>query len=225
MRVPSLSVLLPVLLSFLASPGVGSAEPASPGTSSATEAVKARDAEIRAALPPSGEEPSPAQRARLGAIVTKAIDLRVMLERAMDRNWAKATPQQRRRMVGAFEKRFRALSGTQLDAYRATDVAYGAEVPAPGGAVNVPTRVVVNGEPTEITYLLRRGRDGWRIEDIVIDGASTVDGFRSSFARTVAKEGVAGLVAKLEKAAAESAARKPGPGKAGKLPPPDSVAK
>lgn len=171
---------------------------------SATDALKARDAEIRAALPPQGSEPTPAVRAKLEAIVTKAIDLRGMVERAMGRNWAKATPQQRKRIVGAFEKRFRALSGSQLDAYRATEVAYGAEVGGADGVVNVPTKLVVKGEPTEITYALRSEKGGWRIEDVVIDGASTLEGFRSSFAKTVAKEGIAGLVAKLEKAAAQS---------------------
>jgi ABC-type transporter MlaC component len=184
---------------------------------SATEALKARDAEVRAALPPQGAEPTAAARAKLEAIVTRAIDLKGMVERAMDRNWVKASPQQRKRIVGAFEKRFRAISGGQLDAFRATDVAYGAEVAGANGLVDVPTKVVVKGEPTEITYSLRRQKETWRIEDIVIDGASTVDGFRSSFAKTVAKDGISGLVAKLEKAAAEKS--KPAPKAPGGSPP------
>jgi len=206
---------LAALLLSLALPQAAAAE-------SATEALQARDAEIRAALPPPGAEPTPAVRAKLEAIVTRSIDLRRMVERAMDRNWAKATPQQRKRILGAFERRFRALSGSQLDAYRATGIDYAPEVTGADGLVSVPTKVVVKGEPTEITYALRREKDGWRIQDIVIDGASTVEGFRSSFARTVAKEGIAGLVAKLEKAAAGKAAPKPA---AGAKPPAGPTAK
>lgn len=199
MRAPAL--LLALLLPAAADAASGSA----------TEALKARDAEIRAALPPQGAEPSPADRARLEGIVTRALDLRGMVERAMGASWAKATPEQRRRIVGAFERRFRALSAGQLDAYRATEVKYGSEVAGDDRVVTVPTNVVVKGEPTEIAYAMKLEKDAWRIQDIVIDGASTVDGFRSSFARTIAKEGIPGLVAKLEKAAAKATA-KPAPG-------------
>ncbi len=67
------------------------------------------------------------------------------------------------------------------------------------GVVNVPTRVVVKGEPTEITYAMRREKDGWRIVDIVIDGVSTVANYRSSFNRVIAKDGVEGLITRLER--------------------------
>jgi len=192
-----------LVLLALAAPGLALAE-------SATEAVKARDAEVRAALPAPGAEPSPAERARIEALVTRIVDLQAMLERAMGANWAKATPAQRKRIRGAFERRMRQITGGQLDRYRTTDIAYGAEVPGDEGAVTVPTTVVVRGEPTEIAYTLRRGKAGWRIEDIVIDGASTVEAFRGSFAKTIANVGIEGLVRKLEKAA-EKPARPPKP--------------
>ncbi|MFO0582541.1 MAG: ABC transporter substrate-binding protein [Anaeromyxobacter sp.] len=192
--------------------------PAAAHPESATEALKARDAEIRAALPPPGVEPSPAVRAKLESIVTRAVDLDGMVQKAMGKSWGQATPAQKKRIVGAFTKRFGALTGGQLDSYRSTDVAYGAEAPGADGTTTVPTKVVVKGEPTEIAYALRRQGAAWRIEDVVIDGASTVEGFRSSFAKTIAKEGIAGLVTKLEKAAAQKAGPKAGAQAAPKAP-------
>ena len=168
----------------------------------ATASLRARDAEIRAALPPQGEQVSPAARRRLEAIVTRAIDLKAMVESAMAKNWRTATPAQRKRLVAAFENRFRKASGSELDSYRSSEVQYQKEADAGGGLVQVPTRIVVKGEPTEITYTLRRGRDGWRIIDIVVDGVSTVTNYRSSFARIIAKEGVDGLIRRLEKGSA-----------------------
>jgi len=169
---------------------------------SATASLRARDAEIRAALPPQGGEVTPAARRRLEAIVTRAIDLKSMVETAMAKNWRAATPAQRKRLVAAFENRFRKASGSELDSYRSTDIEYRKEIQTDDGVVEVPTRVVVKGEPTEITYTLRRGRDGWRIIDIVVDGVSTVTNYRSSFARIIAKEGVDGLIRRLEKGSA-----------------------
>jgi phospholipid transport system substrate-binding protein len=185
---------LVAILTALTTPPLARAE-------TATEALKARDAEVRAALPPRGADPTPEVRARLEALVTKAIDLRGMVERAMGVQWSRATPAQRKRIVGAFERRFRQTSASQLDAYRATEVVYRAEEPGPDGVVNVPTQVVVSGEPTEITYALLHTEAGWRIQDIVIDGASSLDGIRSSFAKTIAKEGIGGLITRLEQAA------------------------
>jgi ABC-type transporter MlaC component len=60
---------------------------ASAQAETATEALKARDAEIRAALPPKGTEPSPATRQKLESIVTQAVDLDAMAKSALGKTW------------------------------------------------------------------------------------------------------------------------------------------
>lgn len=172
---------------------------------SATQALQARDAEIRAALPPSGAEVSPQVRKRLEAIVTRAVDLRAMVEAAMGKHWAGTPEKQRKRLVAAFENRFRSTSGKEFDTYRSTQIEYLSPVDESGGLVRVPTKVVVKGEPTEITYRMRRGSTGWRIIDIAVDGVSTVENYRSSFGRIVQKEGVEGLIRRLERGSAGGA--------------------
>jgi len=174
--------------------------PALARAESATEALKARDAEIRAALPPKGQEITPEVRARLEDIVRKTVDVHGMVQAAMAESWGKATDAQRKRVQAAFEKRFSRLSGDQLDRYRSSAIAYGTEVDSGGGAVRVPTQVDVMGEPTEIAYAMRRQKDGWRIEDVLVDGSSTVADYRASFAKTIAKDGIDGLIRRLESA-------------------------
>ena len=165
----------------------------------ATEAVKERDAEIRAALPPEGSSVTPETRKKIEGIVTRAIDLKGMAESALGPRWKQMTESQRKRLVAAFEGRFKSLSGSELDSYRTTNIEYQPEVASDEGLVKVPTRVVVKGEPTEIAYTLRRDKTGWRIVDITVDGVSTVENYRSSFARVISKDGVEGLIRKLEK--------------------------
>jgi phospholipid transport system substrate-binding protein len=179
----------------------------------ATEALKARDAEIRAALPEGGT-PSAQARKKVEAIVTKTVDLPGMLQSALGARWKEISEAQRKRLVGAFEHRFRQLSGKELDGYRTTKIEYLPETEGAGGAVKVPTRVVVKGEPTEIAYALREEKGGWRIIDVVVDGVSTVENYRSSFNRVIAKEGVDGLIKKLERGAVgKSPALKGGEGR------------
>ena len=71
---------------------------------SATETLKARDAEIREALPPAGGTITPEIRRKLETILTQAVDLRAMVQAAMGKHWAEASEKQRRRLVSAFEK-------------------------------------------------------------------------------------------------------------------------
>ncbi len=146
----------------------------------ATEALKERDAEIRAALPPRGE-PAPEVRKKVETTITRTVDLEGMLQAALGPRWREITEKQRRRLVAAFERRFRDLSGRELDTYRST----------------------------------QREKAGWRIVDIAVDGVSTVQNYRSSFNRVIQKEGVEGLINRLEKG---SAGKKPSASGAAKSP-------
>jgi phospholipid transport system substrate-binding protein len=178
---------------------------------SATEALKERDAEIRAALPKGGGEPSESARKKIETIVTKAVDIEGMLQAALGAHRNEMTEKQRKRLVAAFESRFRQLSGRELDAYRSTQIEYLPEKEREDGAVTVPTKVVVKGEPTEIAYDMRRGKGGWRIVDITIDGVSTVQNYRSSFNRIIQKEGIEGLIRRLEKGSVGTKSTASGP--------------
>jgi phospholipid transport system substrate-binding protein len=169
----------------------------------ATEALRARDAEIRAALPPAGREPTGEERRRLGDLVARAVDLPGMVEAALGPRWKELSPPQRRRLTAAFERRFREASTAELSTYRSSRVEYLPEQDLGGGRIRVATRVEVDGEPTEVAYALRRGSGGWRIVDLAVDGVSTVENYRASFARIIAREGVDALIGRLERGAPE----------------------
>lgn len=162
----------------------------------ATEALKARDAEIRAALPPQGTEPTPATRQKLEAIVTRAVDLEGMAKSALGKTWAETPAAKRKKFLDAFKGRFRKATGEQLDQYRSTSIKYFPEKKEDDDTF-VPTEVLVKGEPTHIDYRMRQQDGGWRIVDIVVDDVSTVENYRSSFNRIIKKEGMDGLIARL----------------------------
>jgi len=166
----------------------------------ATEALRARDAEIRSALPAGGGEPDEGARRRIEAIVARTVDTRAMLETALGPRWKQIGEAQRRRLQAAFEKRFRAVGSAQLDDYRSARIEYLPEE-RDGERVRVPTLLTVRGESTPVAYVLKPEKGGWRIVDVVVDGVSTVGNYRASFARVIAKEGVEGLAARLERGA------------------------
>lgn len=162
----------------------------------ATEALKARDVEIRAVLPKQGTEPTPATRKKLETIVTQAVDLEGMAKAALGKTWDETSPAKRKKFLDAFVGRFRKATGEQLDQYRSTQIKYYPEK-KDGDEVIVPSDVTVKGEPTHIEYRMREQNGSWRIVDIVVDDVSTVDNYRSSFNRIVKKEGMDGLITRL----------------------------
>jgi phospholipid transport system substrate-binding protein len=63
------------------------------------------------------------------------------------------------------------------------------------GKVKVKTEVTQSGgSAIPLDYSLRRGKQGWKVYDIQVDGISLVTNYRSSFSREIKKNGVEGLI-------------------------------
>ena len=166
---------------------------------SATEVLKARDAEVRALLPKQGEELSPARRERIENVLIRTVDLEAMARAALAKNWDEQPAAKRKKFMQAFLSRFKRLTGDQIASYRESQTEFLTEQGRSAGKVLVPTVLVVKGEPTHVDYLMEQRAESWRIVDIVIDDVSTVDNYRSSFSKVIAREGFDALIAKLAK--------------------------
>jgi phospholipid transport system substrate-binding protein len=165
---------------------------------SPTETIKARDAEIRAALPKDGNAITPATRDKLEAILTKAVDLESMAKAALGKRWDEQPKAKQKEFLNAFHTAFRSAIRGQIDFYKSSKTEFGAEQKE-DDRVKVPTTLTVKGEPTDVIYTLKEEKDGWRIVDIIVDDVSTVDNYRASFAKIITKEGFDGLIARLKK--------------------------
>ena len=65
--------------------------------------------------------------------------------------------------------------------------------------MNVPTTLTLKDEPTPVVYTVRKEGAGYKIVDLSVDGVSTVDNYKSSFGKIYDKEGIDGLVTRLQK--------------------------
>jgi len=54
------------------------------------------------------------------------------------------------------------------------------------------------GFPIPIDYIMRLGDDGWKVFDVSVDEVSLVTNYRSSFARSIKRDGVDGLIKTLQ---------------------------
>lgn len=175
-----------------------------PASMGPTDTLKARDAEIRAVLPPSGQAPTQEVQKKLEETVLAAVDIEGMAKDALGKNWAKQPNSKRKSFIQAFRARFQKATSQQLDLYRATQTKYLGEEKVGDDRVKVTTELTVKGEPTRVGYVMRQEKKGWRIVDIIVDGVSTIDNYRSTFNKVIAKEGFDGLVTRLKNAGSDS---------------------
>jgi phospholipid transport system substrate-binding protein len=98
-----------------------------------------------------------------------------------------------------------------IDVYRGqTMMVEPARTPTSATETTVRNRYVSPGkQPTPVDYLMRKGADGWKIYDIVVDGISLVLTYRSQFSDAASAGGVEGLIGQLQKKTAPPALVKP----------------
>ena len=126
-------------------------------------------------------------------------DFARMTRLAVGRNWQQASDAQKEALVKEFRTMLVRTYSTSLTAYRNQTI----EVkPLKTGAqdkdVTVRTAVLQQGGPSiPIDYAMEKADGGWKVYDVIIDGASLVTTYRGSFNDQIAKGGIDGLVKTL----------------------------
>ena len=127
-------------------------------------------------------------------------DFERMTRLAVGRNWNQATPEQKQALVKEFRTMLVRTYSSSLSQYRNQTI----EVkPTKVGAADkeavVKTAVIQQGGPSiPIDYAMEKMDSGWKVYDVVIDGASLVTTYRGTFNDQVQKGGVDGLLKTLQ---------------------------
>lgn len=133
------------------------------------------------------------------AKVLPHFDFTRMTRLAVGRNWQQASEPQKAELVKEFRTMLVRTYSTSLTAYRNQTI----EVkPLKMGAadkeVTVRTAVLQQGGPSiPIDYAMEKADGGWKVYDVVIDGASLVTTYRGTFNEQVQKGGIDGLLKTL----------------------------
>jgi phospholipid transport system substrate-binding protein len=127
-------------------------------------------------------------------------DFERMTRLAVGRNWAKASDAQKDALVKEFRTLLVRTYSSSLSQYRNQTI----EVkPTKLGAADkeatVRTAVIQQGgPPIPIDYSMEKADSGWKVYDVIIDGASLVTTYRGTFNDQIQKGGIDGLVKTLQ---------------------------
>ena len=166
------------------------------------DALRARDRQIREIL----RNTPPADRAsdgRLKAAVNGIFDYETHTRRSFGRYWDQMSERDRAEALPCVSLLLERSSMDKVHQYQSEKVQFVSETidPADPSSATALTRVARGRETWEIGYAMRLAAGQWKIVDIAVEGASSVENNRAAFYKEIRQSGMPGLLEKLRKKA------------------------
>jgi phospholipid transport system substrate-binding protein len=127
-------------------------------------------------------------------------DFERMTRLAVGRNWSQATDAQKQALIKEFRTLLVRTYSVSLSQYRNQTIEVKPTKIGPADKEATVRSAVVQqgGPPIPIDYAMEKVDDGWKVYDVVIDGASLVTTYRGTFNDQIQKGGIDGLVKTLQ---------------------------
>lgn len=141
----------------------------------------------------------------IAPVISRAIDLDVILRQAIGPRWASLPADQRTALTDAFRRFTVASYVANFDGYSGERFEIVPSIRTIGGDRIVETRIIsASGKVHALDYVMRQQTGGWRVVDILAEGAiSRVAAQRSEMRSVLADRGGAGLLVSLRQKTAE----------------------
>lgn len=133
-------------------------------------------------------------------LVLPHFDFELMSRFVLAQNWRQANPDQRKRFVDEFRQLLVRTYGRSLSEYSNQTVEFEPMHSDPSsGRVTVSSSIKQAAGPSiALDYKLYKKRDeGWKVFDVIIDGVSLVQNYRSSFNSEIRRNGLDALIEQL----------------------------
>jgi len=112
-------------------------------------------------------------------------------------NWNRFSPKQQADFVEAFKKHLSTTYRDTLDNFRDEKITVENTRLEPKGDVTVMTLVHGGSGDTKVDYRMRKLPDGWRGIDVIVEGVSLVQNFRSQTQEILSSESPDALIQRL----------------------------
>lgn len=137
--------------------------------------------------------------------IRQIFDFSEFSSRTVGRNWKDFSDTQKNQFIEAFAQLLRATYIDKIDGYNGEEVKYlGETVGTKGDKVEVNTSIALKTQeaPIKVAYrMLNKG--GWVVYDVIIEGVSLVQNYRTQFNELLQKGDAEALIAKVKARAQE----------------------
>ena len=119
--------------------------------------------------------------ARVEKIIDRLFSFEELSSRTVGAAWNKFSPDQKTRFIDVFTTLLRESYLEKLDGYNGETVTYLSETASKAGdKVEINTSVNIRGKPVPVAYRMLK-KDRWEVYDVIIEGVSMVQNYRSQF--------------------------------------------
>ncbi len=143
-------------------------------------------------------------RAKVVSVIEEKVlphfNFTAMTALAMGQNWAKASPEQKKRLTDEFRTLLVRTYASALAAYSEQKFDF-----RPLRAKPTDTDVTVNvrvlqpgGQPVTLDYSMEKTANGWKVYDVMVGGVSLVANYRTEFSNVVRASGIDALIRDLQ---------------------------
>ena len=155
-----------------------------------TEALKISIEEvIRVLEDPAFKKPEKRdeRRKRLEDIISQRFDFEAMAKRAIGKEWAQRTPEERRDFANAFKTLLSNSYLGRIEEYSGEKTHYMKEI-SDGQYAEVKTELDTGKSQIPIDYKMENNNGDWRVYDVIIEGTGLVSNYREQFKRILRKD-------------------------------------
>jgi len=128
-----------------------------------------------------GEAGRKIKEQRIQAAAEKLFDFVELSKRTLGLSWNNFTPEQRKEFVQLFEGILKDAYVDKIIAYSNEQINFTKEVPLSETTVEVDSVVVTKGAQVPINYRVIRKDNDWKVYDVVIEGVSLINNYRTQF--------------------------------------------
>ena len=160
--------------------------------------------------------------AKVGQLVDKYLlphfDTEFSARLVLGKYWRTATPEQRQHFIDAFYHSLLNNYGTALADFTSDRLKIYPSSPDPNRPTAATVRTEVkrsNGDRVSVNYYMHQTPQGWKAWDVVIDGISYVNSYRTDFGEQIEQQGIDSVIKRLESGEKPSAIGKQAAAKSG----------
>lgn len=138
------------------------------------------------------------RRDKIREIVDRIFDFTEMSRRSLSVHWKKRTAEEQKEFVSLFSDLLEDTYRKKIEKYSDEKIIYTGESVTGGNAV-VKTKVITKKETdVPLDYKLMKEESKWRVYDVVIEGVSLVNNYRSQFNEILGSNPYGELVKRLK---------------------------
>ncbi len=146
-----------------------------------------------------GESAKKVKKEKIRAIADEMFDFTELSKRTLAQNWNRFDPGQQKEFVKLFKSLLSDTYSDKILAYTNEKIVFNKEIPVSDKTAEVRSVVLGKTAETPINYRVILRTDGWKVYDVVIEGVSLVNNYRSQFREMLLNKSPESLLETLRK--------------------------